>query len=331
MFRVLKSTLFSLFIFCSLFTAVSAQSIPGVSEPITLESAPGLPKPNTEVVISAESLSTDLNRAQFSWFVNDKLYRKGTGLTEITIPSGKSGSITTVSIEVKTSDIGFIRNQIVIKPADVTLVWKSDGYVPPFYKGKSLELYGSSFMVTAIPEFFTANGTKIDPKTLVYTWTKNGNAEPIQSGYGKDTFTDKQTSFVRGGDDIRVEVSTLSHDIGATATITLSPVSPDFVFYENSPLYGIIYETALSESFTLVNEELSLLVEPYNISTKKPLSEALTYDWTLNDTPVTTFKDKNGITLRKTGTVSGQSDIQINIQNTDRLLQGGQAGITIFQ
>ena len=331
MFRVLKSTLFSLFILCSFFTAVSAQGIPGIKEPVTFQVSPQFPKPNTDVSVSAQSYSTDLDRAEFTWYVNGKLFRKGFGIPTITLPSGKSGSETTVSVTVATSDIGNIKNEVVIKPSDVSLVWKSDGYTPPFYKGKPLELYGSSFTVVAIPEFFNTSGKRIDPSTLVYTWEKNGDVDGSQSGYGKSSFTEKQTSYVRGGDDISVTVSTITHDQGAVGSVTISPTASDIVFYENSPLYGIIYEKALMDTFNLENEELAIHAELFNISTKNPLSGTVSYDWLLNDAPITTFKDKNEIVLRKTGIQNGQSNISLNIQHLDRLLQGGGNSITILQ
>jgi len=331
MFRLRNRTLFSLILFSLSVSFTHAQSIPGISEPVTLEISPSAPRPNTNVSITAQTYATDLNRASITWYVNSKSFKKGTGVTEITIPSGKAGTRTVVSIDVSATDIGFTSNEISFRPADVTLAWKTDGYIPPFYRGKALLAYGSSFKVTAVPEIFATNGKRVDSKTLVYTWKKNGTVDAAQSGTGKDTFTGSQSSFVRGGDDISVEVSTASHDTIAVNRITLSPGTPEVLFYENSPLYGVIFEKNLTSPFYLAVEELTLRAEPFNISTANPLSGSISLDWNLNGTPVEEFEGKNEVTLRTTGSSGGRSIIDFNTQHKKQMLQAGKASITIIQ
>ncbi len=330
MSHLIKSSLL-LFVFSlSLFSLANAQGIPGISEPVTLKVSPRFPKPDTAVTVTAQSFSTDLNRAEFSWISGGKVIKQGTGATSVTVPSGKAGSLTSISVTVTTIDIGTISQEVSWRPASVILAWKSDGYTPPFYRGKALESYGASFRVTAIPEFFTATGKRLDPKTLVYTWKKNGTIDPNQSGYGKDSFTSSQTSYIRGGDDINVEVSNNDGSIVSTKTITISPGIPEIVFYEESPLYGIQYERALNGTFNLIAEEVTLRAEPFNISTNNTFA-GLNLDWTINGDSVPNFKDKNKITLRKAGQTDGQSDVGLSIQHQTKILQGGTASINIIQ
>ncbi|MDO8579631.1 MAG: hypothetical protein Q7R72_02040 [bacterium] len=330
MSRLIKSSIL-LFVFSlSFFSLAHAQGIPGVNEPVTLQTSPRFPKPDTTVTITAQSFSTDLNRAGFSWISGGKVIKQGTGVTSVVVPSGKVGILTSVSVTVTTVDIGTISQEVSWRPADVTLVWKSDGYTPPFYRGKALESYGASFRVTAIPEFFTEAGKRIDPKTLVYTWKKNGTIDPNQSGYGKDSFTSSQASYIRGGDDINVEVSNNDGSIIATKTTTISPGIPEIIFYEESPLYGIQYEEALNDTFNLTAEEVTLCAEPFNVSTNN-IFAGLNLDWSINGDSVPSFKDKNKITLRKAGAVGGQSAIGLSIQHQTKILQGGIASINIIQ
>jgi len=314
-----------------LFSSVEAQSIPGIQEPITVQARPQFPKPNTTVTVTAQSFSTDLDRAGFTWMVNGTVFKKGTGIKEISVPSGKAGVLTTVSVSIDTTDIGAIMNDVSWRPAGVTLLWQSDGYTPPFYRGKALESYGASFKVVAIPEFLNSNGKRVDPKTLIYTWKKNGATDGASSGYGRDSFKTSQESFVRGGDDISVEVSDSDRTIGAVGTITLFPTIPEIVLYENSPLYGIIYEKALGESLSLISEEITLRVEPFNISLINSSLGALSFDWTINEVSAISFQNRNEITLRKSGSGGGESIIGVLIQHKDKILQGGQTSITIFQ
>lgn len=304
-----------------------AQGIPGISEPVTFVVSPEFPKPNQTVSLSAQSFSTDLNKATFKWTVNGKVFAQGAGLKEITIPSGKAGALTTVSVSVVTADIGTVTNSVSIRPAEVTLVWEADTYTPAFYKGKALEAYGGFFKVTAIPEFFDTKGKRIDPKTLIYTWKKNGNIQGDVSGYGKDSFVDSQSSYLRGGDDVSVTVTSPKQSFSGTQSISISPVIPSVVFYENSPLYGTVYEKNLNGAFRLSNEEITLRAELYNFS--KPLAGLVTLDWNINGQKVPQFSNNNQITLRKDSALAGQSTLGVTAQHQKRPLQGAQNGITI--
>ncbi|HEY9481041.1 MAG TPA: hypothetical protein VIR98_02285 [Candidatus Paceibacterota bacterium] len=332
MFRLLKSISFlALLSFSLVPVAALAQSIPGVSDPITLVVSPQFPEPNSTVTVRAQSFSTDLNRATLTWYSGGKIILKGVGATDVSVPSGAAGSVSDVSVQVDTPDLGTFSIETSWRPASVTLLWETDGYIPPFYRGKSLEVYGSSFRVTALPEFFSSTGKRIDPKTLVYLWQKNGTNIPEQSGYGKQSFSSIQTSYVRGGDEISVEVSTADHTIVSSGSVTLSPGTPDIVLYEASPLYGIRYETALSSRYTLSAEEVSLRAVPFDISAGNLLSGTLSFDWTMNGATLSAFQDKPEVTLRTSGSIGGQSEIGLQIQHRSRMLQGGSAGITILQ
>ncbi len=330
MFRVVTSTCIGLLFFLSSSFTTHAQSIPGVTEPVTFQTSPSYPKPQSTVTVRAVSNNTDLNRATFTWYVNGKVFKRGTGITEISAETGAAGSTLTVSVEVDTIDIGTLTKETSFKPADVTLVWQSDGYTPPFYKGKALELYGSGFRVVAIPEFFVG-GKRVDPKTVIYTWKKNGTADGSQSGYGKNVLISSQSSYVRGGDTITVEASTVDGTLRASKSITISPQTVDIVFYEDSPLYGVLYEKALKQSYTLATEELTLRAEPYSLSTKDLTSNLVPINWSINGQTVENFKNKQSITLRTTNSQGGRSVIGFDVSHTERILQGGNASITLFQ
>lgn len=304
-----------------------AQGIPGISEPVTFTVIPEFPKPNEIVTITAQSFSTDLNKASFKWSLNGKTFSQGIGLKDIQVPAGKAGTLTNISVSVTTIDIGVVTNSVSFRPADVTLAWESDTYTPPFYKGKALEAYGGAFKVTAVPEFFDGKGKRMDPKTLVYTWKKNGNVQGEASGYGKDYFIDSQSSYLRGGDDVSVEVSSPKQSISGSQSITITPVIPSIVFYENNPLYGIVYEKSLGDTFNLSNEEVTLRAELYNFST--PLAGFINLGWNINGLDVPQFSNNNQITLRKDSSASGESSVGILAQHRGHALQGAQNGITI--
>ncbi|MBI5134569.1 MAG: hypothetical protein HZA81_04295 [Candidatus Taylorbacteria bacterium] len=335
MLRFIKGTILSLFaalllVASALSSGVSAQTIPGISEPIVFSVVPEYPRPNQTIYVSAQSYSTDLNKAIFKWSVNGEIYAEGVGLKEISLKLGKTGTATSISIEVSTPDFGVIRNGMLFRPADVTLLWQSDTYVPPFYEGKALHSYNGAFKVTAIPEFFDQSGKRINPKDLIYTWKKNGTVQGSASGFGRDSFTTSQTSYMREGEEITVEVSSPKENLAGSAFTTVVPSLPEIVFYENSPLYGLMYEKALRNSFDLLSEEITLRAEPFYISGLDPLDGFLSFDWKMNGGSIADFKDRNEIVLRKSGT-GGRSDINLVVQHRAKLLQGAQGSITINQ
>ncbi len=205
---------------------------------------------------------------------------------------------------------------------------ESDTYTPPFYKGKALHSYNGSFKVIALPEFIDMSGKIIDPKELIYSWSKNGNVVADSSGYGKSTFISSQTSYLREGEDITVEVSAPRDNIVAQRNITIKPTVPKIIFYENSPLHGVVYEKSLSGSFGLKNEEISIIAEPFFFSIPSRNSSNLETTWKLNGSTVYNSQNKTDITLRKVGD-TGASNLGITIQNKAKLLQGANNNVVI--
>jgi hypothetical protein len=315
--------------FLALSSSLGAQTIPGIGQAITLSLIPTNPEPNQLVVIKAQSYSTDLNSATFRWSVNGKLQKEGVGLKEFQTKTGKNGTAITVSVEIATQNSGTLRESISFRPAEVSLVWESDGYTPPFYKGRGLYTFSGTIKVTAIPEFFGSNGKRINPKDLVYTWKKNGEVVADASGYGKDSFTSSKTSYLRDGNDIGVEVSSPRETVTGSASINVTPAELKVLLYEKSPLYGILFDKAITNRFNLVNEEVTLYAVPFFFSSQNNSIDGLSFDWVMNKAHISEVGDKNEITLRKEPGQTGNSDVSITIQNPRKPLQGGSVGTRI--
>ncbi|MFA6158503.1 MAG: hypothetical protein WC763_02645 [Candidatus Paceibacterota bacterium] len=316
-----------LFLSCSF---VSAQSIPGIQNPLVVSVVPTEPRANQAVFINVQSYSTDLNKALITWSVDGKAQASGVGLKDFNLMAGPSGSTKVVDISVATIGSGVLSDSVIIRPADVGLLWEADTYTPPFYQGKALHSYNGSFKVTALPELFTSAGTKIASKDLIYTWKKNGLVQGDVSGYGRNSYIGSQTSYLREGEDISVEVSAPRDNVVATNDILITPTVPEVLLYENSPLYGIVYEKALRNSTGLTNEEISIVAEPFFFSVSERNNGNLTYAWKLNDSTISDFANKSEITLRKVeGMAAGRASLGIVVQHTNKLLQGGKSSLII--
>lgn len=317
-----------LIFFLPSFTVI-AQGVPGITDTVDFVLVPPYPKPNQAVYIKAQSFNTNLNKAEFAWTLNGKPIAEGLGLKEIRVVTGDPGTPTEVGVIIKTSDIGIISDTVFMRPTEVNLVWESDTYTHPFYKGKALHSYNGSFKVTALPEFFDGNNKRIDSKELVYTWKKNGDVQNDASGYGKDSFTSSQTSYLREGEEISVEVSSSREDLTASNSVTITPSVPKIVFYEKSPLYGELYGEALDRNFKLENEEITLIASPMFFSVPRAENQNLTLSWSINGRPATDFENKNEITLRREDNNAGKSNISLIAQQIKKVLQGANGSISI--
>jgi hypothetical protein len=327
MFRVLKSTFFLLSLSLFLFSGVSAQGIPGVGTPLALTMSPENPRPSETVYLSAQSYSFDIDSAVITWTVDGKTVSSGRGTKRIEVPAGEIGSIKTVTASAATAE-GTISQSVEIRPAELILLWETSSYVPAFYKGKALFAQGGSYKVTAFPVITDRAGRKVDPKNLVYKWSKNGANESDSSGYGKTSFVSVQSGFVQRGDDISVTIEIPGEAFSFSDSVSLFPTDPEVIFYEKNPLYGIWLENALPEVIDLDRDEIAVEAEPYYFSTNSK-SRSLDYAWSLNDESVFNFDNKSTLILRKIDGEVGVSSITLNISSPAYILQGASNSLTI--
>ncbi|MDO8493310.1 MAG: hypothetical protein Q7S19_02085 [bacterium] len=242
---------------------------------LSAEVSPQNPGAFTNVYIHLVSFEVDLDRSNIIWTVNGRKQQEGIGQDDLQFVTGAIGKKTVVSAEVISQDGKNIKKQISIIPAEADLIWQSDGYVPPFYRGKSLATVGNNIKLVAIPDFITENGVRLDPDKLVYKWSVNG--EDITSGYGQSSATigiNDQISEV----DIFVDISNLDKTLRATKSIAISPTNPILLFYETNPLLGTLYNTSLFGNLQMTEAESTIKVEPYFYNTNK-----VSYAWGINN------------------------------------------------
>jgi hypothetical protein len=302
---------------------LSHAQMPSSIDGIQISTTPLIPNAEESITVDLESYSTDLNGASIVWLVDGKSYAQGTGKKSIgvTTPSiGKSMSVTAIIMTIEGREV---RKIVTIKPSGVDIVWESGGYVPPFYDGKSLFSYENPVKVMAIPHLAGPNGTELNPKNLLYKWTKNDKVVQDQSGYGKQTLLIQEE--VPRSQDIKVEVSTRDGSEKAVSSITLTPGDPTISFYEEDPLYGVLYNKALINKLRLTNREINIRAVPYSF-TKSTLS----YVWSINNLERNDLSTKESITLRTKEDAEGSSDISLSIRNRSSIIQGAQSAIGII-
>src|SRR3989344_9700476 len=171
--RIFISILFFGLIF-GFFGIANAQldALPQTS--LSVEMIPENPGPNTLVYVSVVSYATNINASKITWNVNGKTQKSGMGEKTFSFTTGDMNTTTTLEILVETQEGEGIEKTFIIKPVGVDLVWESDGFVPPFYKGKALFSHQNKITIIALPHILSTSGVEIGAKNLIYTWKKNG-------------------------------------------------------------------------------------------------------------------------------------------------------------
>lgn len=321
-----KTTLATVFVFFSFFSVLHAQSpVPQVQDNTQFFIRPENPGPNELVGISIEDYSKDLDALDVTWFLNGIVQKKGVGLKNFEFITKGLGSVSKIKIST-----GGSSKEITIRPTKLGLMWQTNNYTPPFYKGKALYTYQSRAQVIAIPSFVTSSGATLDPKTLVYKWSVNGSALGKNSGYGKNVLPTGGWVLAKPV-NISVVVTSTDGEFKAQNSISLTGNLAQILVYENHPLYGVLYNVAIPAGFSLNSKEISFFVAPYFFNTNKRDDPLLQYKWKMNGRPISNQTNPYSLVLRKPdGQVGGETSVGLNIQKTDDTLQYAEFSTKIY-
>lgn len=314
-------TLFGV-LFCVPSAPLHAQIMNVVPNTVDISVSPQYPGPNTRASVDIKNYSTDLDRATITWYLNNKQMQKAIGLTHFEFRTGALGTTSSIDIVINTIGGQVIRKNVTIRPSEVDLVWETSGYTPPFYKGKSGYVNQGFVTVVAIPNMVGVNGKKLNAKNLVYKWSVDGEVQGSDSGYGKDSYSFRGT-IIPKATEISVEVSSLTDGTRAVASIELDPERPNLLIYQDDPIYGVLYNKAILDTFSLTNDEATFVTIPYFFSGKTPGVANLDYVWSMNGADIGGAAKKNKVTLRRSGQVeAGTAQVSVIVENSREILQG---------
>jgi len=320
---------FKLFLLLVLIAPVGMYAqVPVAGTPFVFEMTPTYPRSGDEVTITAKSFSIDLERASITWYANGRILEQGTAVREVSLEAGPLGSSTFVSISAFV-DGQLYSGQISIRPADIDLIWEADTYTPPFYRGRALPSAETSITIVALPKIVSLFGSRVPSRELIFTWRENGRISGNNSGRGKNTF--RTTSpRIFNTKNIEVAAATIDGSITTKRILTLRPIDPLIVFYENSPLFGMRFDRAIRSAFELQNEEVTVTAHPFYFSGNSRIPASLKYNWVVNGQVVEApLQDKSSLVLRQTGSGAGSATIALTVQNFEEVLQRARNSFTI--
>ncbi len=305
-------------------TSTQAQVMPPNATAIVLTPSTNNPVPGRVVTIKAESFTFDIDSATVIWSVNGKEVQKGIGLVTLDVKAPVLGKKTTISVTAVTTKGIRYTSSIPIGSGSMDLIIETDGYTPPFFKGKTPLVFQNTVTVIAVPHLANASGVEYDPASLVYQWKKDdGTVLQDQSGYGK------QSVSLKGGIVPRpyyliVTASTRDGSAQAQSLIDINATSPSVVFYKNDPQYGPFFNTAVLGSLKIGSQkEIQAFASLFGFNFSKNIANDLTLDWSINNIEHPELASSKSIILRAPDGDSGTSHIELDVRGVNNILQGG--------
>lgn len=285
--------------------------------PVDITINPSYPRPYQTVAVTIQSSLLELSASTVVVSVNGSVVERGTGVVTAYVRVGGAGERTTISVSV-TSNGQTYTKQLVIRPADVSLVIEPSSTTHPFYLGSGLVASEGSVRLVAVSDIRTSAGALVPASSLVYVWRMGDQILESSSGIGRSVLS--ATAPVRYRDaDISVTVSTQDSSVVAQAQTTVAPVDPFIRIYRNDPLLGPLFDTAYAGSVTMLDVEETFRMVPYHFATRPLVS------WAVNSVAGGGDDD---ITVRATGNGAGSAQLSAQATRTQNL-QSANTSLTV--
>lgn len=278
------------------------------------------PGPGDRISVTVKDVVGNLDEKEIIWTLNGKIEKRGIGEKNFEFDLGPLGSVSTVKV---TTNV--LSKTIQIRPTEVDIIWESDGYAPPFYKGKVLRVYQSGLRLVAIPNFISSAGDLIDRTRLVYNWRNSGVLNAPGSGYAKSLLIYPGSTITRPL-KMAVEVSSIDGTHKGGEEIVVEATEPLVFLYEDHPLYGTQYNKSLNDAvLELQDREVRVAAVPLYFSTANKADEKLKYSWNINGFAALNKSFRDSVVLRREGDLSAQtsnqSNVRLQLDNQEEFMQ----------
>ncbi len=288
-----------------------------VASDISVDISPSNPQPYSDATISLSSYAVDIYKANIQWKNGKNILLSGTGKTSYSFKTLGPDVGITFNISITPVESGTpLGKQVTIRPSEVTILWESaNGYVPPFYRGKSFPSSESIIKAVAVPNSASLGSSK---GKVVYTWKKNDATDLGLSGYNKDSYV-YQNNNLNTEDKLTVQASSVDGIYNATNNITIGIVDPTIIFYKKSGAEGVLYNQALGNETSITEDHATIVAAPYFMAIKGNEGD-LTYQWQTNGKDVDTPTTKMELSVQPAAR-GGYATINFAIENASLLFQ----------
>lgn len=297
------------------FESISADS---VKNRVDSSVSPKYPGPNELVTIKINSYSEETTSLRFNWSLDGISELSGLGENIFVFTTREEGSSHRVFVSIQGQSISTSKT-FDFSIGSVDLVLEPYSYTHPFYKGKTFTSYDSDVSVVAIP-----NVSGASRENLYYTWKQDGTTLGSASGRGRSSLLVTSSYLIRPK-NIEVLVGKSPNSVSATNSIAIEPRDTQVLLYEDSPLYGRLYNQAIQEA-NLIQNEISVVAEPYFFSSAGTYP-FLTFIWKINNELIP--NSQNILTLRNDSGSTGSSRISVEAKNTLSILESAKTNSLI--
>lgn len=285
---------------------------------LSVDIVPSNPQPGQTVTLTAKSYSVDINQATLSWNYNGKAIAQGVGKTSVSVVAPNAGVPAVVTVTMGGLGMESTSASVVLRPASVDLLWEAaDAYTPPFYKGKALVPVGGILRFTAIPSASA-------PKSLSYTWERNGSALADVSGYGKSSILIRNDAL---NPQESIDVSATTGTFSGVGSIKVAPYAPLAIAYKTNDGF-IDYANGNDSTIRLTTPGTVLHFEPYYFSTPGSITSDLAISTTVDGESVTTVP-QNELALSRPDNAT-QSTLKLAIATVAYSLQHLEKTFTLL-
>jgi len=335
-----KASFLAYFLLLSLFLLtqkVSAQSVGStiasqfpdqIQQQLDVTIDPQVPAPYQNVSVSIAAYGTDLNSATIHWVLNGKTVASGVGIKNYTWNVGAPGKSNNLVITVNPTDGTTFFQTISIVPENLDVLWQANSYTPPFYEGKALFAPEGTVTIMAMPGFISTGGSVIGSKKLIYTWTENDTVLGDQSGYGVNTLT-LTGDVISKPLNIDVDVKSTDGTLEADQDVIINPENPEALLYADDPLYGILFNHAITDTYGLSAQEVTFQSFPFYFNGKDRTNSDLSYNWQLNNSQILSGNSSDSMTFRNTQSNAGTASISLGISSVSEILQNASASFNL--
>lgn len=318
----------SFFAFFLLFSSIVYAQIPTSLGGLDLSLSSENPVPGQTVTITARSYTIDINSAKINWLVNNSSVKSGIGATVLEVKAPALGKTLSVKVSATTPEGKIETGTIVVGSGSVDMIFETDGYVPPFFRGKISPVYQNAVKIIAIPHLANSSGVEYDPKTLIYQWQKNDRAIENQSGYGKQSIT-LVGDLVPRAYDLRVDVWSRDNVAHGQGLVEVAVSEPVITFYVDDPSYGTLFNRAIDSIVRIGSQkETAILAVPFGFNESASENGSLEWSWLINSAAHNELSSSKSIVLRAPDNSAGSSNVRLDIRNTDKILQGASGGFS---
>ncbi len=296
-------------------TLAHAQILP---DPLSLVSAPSSPSAGEKYTVTASTPTFDKNTALFDWVVDGRARPdlSGLGKNSVTLSAGPVGSAVRLGVRVLRPG-QTLNSSLVVRPANLSLVWFAKTYTPRWYKGKALPIQNSVVNIVAVPEV-VLDGVRIRPENLIYRWSL-GDQKNIVSGVGENVFSIQTSEFPRSQHHIRIVVETLDKDLRKETGIFITPGNPLVSLYASSPLGKIEPRRTISALATAERGLLDFETEPFFFSASS--KKDLVYRWRVGGAGTQgTAENPSILTLNTERQPRGTISISVTVDDFEALI-----------